>query len=112
MRSSTRLAAAGPAATARRLPPHPAMRVLEARFYPRPAADGEFVVVAYVVWKRDGGADLPTVQPSAELIDSAALATMLLKLEFLVTHAAPDAFTRLKTLKSQFWSFVDVTPRA
>jgi hypothetical protein len=91
------------------------MRVLEARFYPRPTADAEFVVVAYVVWKTDRhgeGADLPVVEPSAKLIDSAALATMLLKLEFLVSHAAPDPFTRLKTLKSQFWSFVDVTPRA
>jgi hypothetical protein len=92
------------------------MRVLEARFYPRAAdADGEFVVVAYVVWKdhRTGGsAELPRVEPSAKLMDSATLATMLVKLEFLVRRAAPDAFTRLKALKSQFWSFVDVTPRA
>jgi hypothetical protein len=88
------------------------MRVLEARFHPGRGDEHEFVVVARVVWRRDGGADLPTLEPSASLADSAALGTMLLKLQFLVTRAAPDTFARLKALKSQFWSFVDVTPGA
>jgi hypothetical protein len=88
------------------------MRVLEARFHPGRGADSEFIVVAHVVWKKDGSADLPTVEPSGSLADSASLATMLVKLQFLVARAAPDTFTRLKALKSQFWSFVDITPRS
>jgi hypothetical protein len=86
------------------------MRVLEARFHPGPGADGEFIVVAHVVWRKDGeSADAPTVEPSSSLLESASLATMLLKLHFLVSRAAPDTFTHLKALKSQFWSFVDVS---
>jgi hypothetical protein len=88
------------------------MRVLEARFHPGRGADGDFIVVAHVVWQKDGTADDPTVEPSVSLAERAELATMLVKLQFLVTRAAPDAFTHLKALKSQFWSFVDITPRA
>jgi hypothetical protein len=86
------------------------MRVLEARFHPGRGADGDFIVVAHVVWQKDGAAGEPTVQPSATLSERAELGTMLVKLQFLVSRAAPDAFTHLKALKSQFWSFVDITP--
>ncbi|HVU52212.1 MAG TPA: hypothetical protein VHL80_16050 [Polyangia bacterium] len=85
------------------------MRVLEARFHPQPrSAEEEFIVVAHVVWDRDR--DRPSVQPSPSLMGSVAPATMLAKLQFLVESSAPEAFSRLKALKSQFWSFVDVTP--
>lgn len=65
-------------------------------------------MVAHVVWDRDGAH--PSVQPSPSLMASAAPATMLAKLQFLVESSAPETFHRLMALKSQFWSFVDVTP--
>jgi len=84
------------------------MRVLEARFYPQRIGDEDFIVVAHVVWDRDR--DRPSVQPSRSLIGSEAPATMLAKLQFLVESSAPETFNRLKALKSQFWSFVEVSP--
>jgi hypothetical protein len=86
------------------------MRVLEARFYPQNKSEDEFIVVAHVVWERDVSADAPTVQPAASLVESGAPATMLAKLHFLVVNTAPETFARLQALKSQFWSFVEVSP--
>jgi hypothetical protein len=86
------------------------MRVLEVRFYPQNKSDGEFIVVAHVVWQNDISADAPTVQPAAALMETGAPATMLAKLHFLVLNAAPETFSRLQALKSQFWSFVEVSP--
>jgi hypothetical protein len=85
------------------------MRVLEARFHPQHGTTGEFIVVAHVVWEKDAQSSAPTVQPAASLINSGTPATMLAKLQFLVTNTAPETFTRLQALKSQFWSFVEVT---
>lgn len=86
------------------------MRVLEARFHARARDEEEVIVVAYVVWDKDR--DRPSVQPSPSLMASMAPATMLAKLQFLVERSAPEAFDSLKALKSQYWSFVDVTPAA
>jgi hypothetical protein len=87
------------------------MRVLEARFYPQNKGEDDFIVVAHVVWEKDGAGDAPTVQPAASLLEEAdAPATMLAKLHFLVVSAAPETFARLQALKSQFWSFVEVAP--
>jgi hypothetical protein len=82
------------------------MRVLEARFHPQHSGEGEFIVVAHVVWDKE--VDRPSVEPSSSLMASATPATMLAKLQFLVTSSAPETFTRLQTLKSQFWSFVEI----
>ena len=84
------------------------MRVLEARFHSGNGSIGRSVVVAHVVWDNDQ--DRPSVQPSPSLLASMAPATMLAKLQFLVENSSPESFERLKALKSQFWSFVDVTP--
>ena len=84
------------------------MRVLEARFHSRQGGGEGFIVVAHVVWSRDR--DRPDVQPSPSLMGSMVPATMLAKLQYLVESSAPETFTRLMALKSQFWSFVDVTP--
>jgi hypothetical protein len=90
--------------------PPSAMRVLEARFHPQHDGVSDFIVVAHVVWEGDERGEPPSVQPSATLVGTGA-ATMLIKLQFLVARAAPETFARLQSLKSQFWSFVDVTPR-
>jgi hypothetical protein len=86
------------------------MRVLEARFHPQRDGADDFIVVAHVVWEGDERGEPPNVQPAATLAGTSA-ATMLIKLQFLVARAAPESFARLQSLKSQFWSFVDVTPR-
>jgi hypothetical protein len=84
------------------------MRVLEARFHPRQTAAQDFVVVGHVVWEEDLATCHPTVQPSASLIHDGGPATMLVKLQYLVAITVPETFERLQTLKSRFWSFVEV----
>jgi hypothetical protein len=87
-----------------------AMRVLEARFHPCRKARGPFVVVARILCRRPravveaapSGADEPAL-PRQE--------TMLQKLEYLVARTGRDTFHRLLDLRSDFWSFVDVTQR-
>jgi hypothetical protein len=86
------------------------MRVLEARFHPCRKARGPFVVVGRIFCRRaravvepaPAGADEPPV-PRQE--------TMLQKLEYLVARSGRDTFRRLLDLRSDFWSFVDVTQR-
>jgi hypothetical protein len=85
------------------------MRVLEARFHPQQKVAPEFVVVGHVVWDEDVVTGRPTVQPSASLIHAGEPATMLVKLQYLVAVTVPETFERLQTLRSRFWSFVEVT---
>ena len=87
------------------------MRVLEARFHPQPKVADGFVVVGHVVWD-DVTTDRPTVQPAASLVGSESPATMLVKLQYLVAITVPGTFERLQSLKSRFWSFVEVTSSA
>jgi hypothetical protein len=84
------------------------MRVLEARFHSRTRGEDEVIVVARVVWYEEP--NHPSVQPSPSLLETTAAGAMLAKLQFLIESAAPDTFDRLKALKSQYWSFADVTP--
>jgi hypothetical protein len=86
------------------------MRVLEARFHPQDSGEGDFIVVAHVVWEKDVSVDAPRVQPAASLIDTGSPATMLAKLHFLIVNSAPETFARLQALRSKFWSFVEVAP--
>ena len=84
------------------------MRVLQARFHPHQKVPQDFVVVGHVVWEGDVPADRPKVQPAASLMVSGEPATMLIKLQYLVATTAPESFERLQTLKSRYWSFVEV----
>ncbi|HEY4188158.1 MAG TPA: hypothetical protein VGP07_23990 [Polyangia bacterium] len=84
------------------------MLVLEARFRFDAADDVEPTTVAHVVWT--SADDLhPIVQPSFSLQSHPGPATVLVKLQYLVELTSPDSFARLQTLRSQFWSFVDVS---
>ena len=85
------------------------MRVLEARFHRQRKVVPDFVVVGHVVWEEDVLGDRPTVQPSASLMNEGSPATMLVKLQYLVAVTVPETFDRLQAMRSQFWSFVEVT---
>jgi hypothetical protein len=87
------------------------MVVLEARFHPPRSGEDEFIVVAHVVWEKDVDSGLPSIQPVRSLWALGAPATMLSKLQFLAVNSAPETFARLERLKSEGWSFVDVTSR-
>lgn len=82
------------------------MRVLEARFHPQQKAAGQFIVVGHVVWEADEGR--PVVQPSRALMARSEPATLLSKLQYLVSASGQQAFDRLQLLRSQFWSFVEI----
>lgn len=82
------------------------MRVLEARFHSGKKGSGEFIVVGHVVW--DGEHPWPVVQPSTELLMRSEPATLLSKLQYLVSLNGRESFERLQILRSQFWSFVEV----
>ena len=83
------------------------MRVLEARFHPRQKTSGDFIVVGHVVWEVEHGR--PIVQPSSTLLERGEPATLLSKLQYLVSINGKESFERLQLLRSQFWSFVDVS---
>lgn len=82
------------------------MRVLEARFHSGKKGNGEFIVVGHVVWDDEHAS--PVVQPSTELLMRGEPATLLSKLQYLVSLNGRESFERLQVLRSQFWSFVDV----
>jgi hypothetical protein len=82
------------------------LRVLEARFHPRQKSGGDFIVVGHVVWEGDDGR--PVVQPSSALLTRGEPATLLSKLQYLVSINGRESFERLQVLRSQFWSFVEV----
>jgi hypothetical protein len=86
--------------------PKVTLRVLEARFHPRQKAGGDFIVVGHVVW--EGERARPVVQPSSSLLSRNEPATLLSKLQYLVSINGRESFERLQVLRSQFWSFVEV----
>ena len=83
------------------------LRVLEARFHPRQKTGGDFIVVGHVVWEGDRAR--PVVQPSSNLLTRGEPATLLSKLQYLVSINGQESFDRLRVLRSQFWSFVEVS---
>jgi hypothetical protein len=80
--------------------------MLEVRFHPRQKDVGDFITVGHVVWK--GESARPVVQPSTEVLMRREQATLLSKVQYLVSIAAHESFDRLQTLRSQFWTFVEV----
>jgi hypothetical protein len=88
------------------------VRVLEARFHPRHKDGDGFVVVAHLVWDGRPADGIPTVQLAPSPASRAAPATLLSKLQYLVAHTSPDCFERLQTLRSRFWTFVEIAAPA
>ena len=86
------------------------MRVLEARFHFQSTALGKPVVVGRVIWTSDASDVAPSVEASGCMSEQDWPATILAKLRYLVATTAPDSFDRLLSLRSRFWSFVDVSP--
>jgi hypothetical protein len=86
------------------------MRVLEARFHPWRKARGPFLVVARVICRRRRTVVEATVTGREERSPSPQ-ETMLQKLEYLVARSSPDPFHRLRQLRSDFWSFVEIGER-
>ena len=82
------------------------MRTLEARFHPQQKDGGDFIVVGRVVW--EGDTARPVVQPSTEVLIRHEQATLLSKVQYLVSISAHESFERLQALRSQFWTFVEV----
>lgn len=82
--------------------------VLEARFRFDAAEDAQPITVAHVVWSHPTDPH-PVVQPSCSLQRHQGPATILVKLQYLVELTAPDSFARLQSLRSRFWSFIDVS---
>jgi hypothetical protein len=82
------------------------MRMLEARFHPGRKDVGDFIVVGHVVW--EGESARPVVRPSTEVLMRCEQATLLSKVRYLVSISADESFERLQTLRSQFWSFIEV----
>lgn len=84
------------------------VRILEARFL-QPQRDGSpYMVVAHVVWRRNGARERPVVRAAPGVDANGTASTVLAKLQYLLTVTAPDSFTRLQALRSRFWAFVDV----
>jgi hypothetical protein len=78
------------------------MRVLEARFHPRKRG-GEKVIVVGRVYCENGRAGVKAAQAG-----SSARSAMQEKLEFLVRTIGRPVFERLRELKSDYWSFVEI----
>lgn len=83
------------------------MRVLEARFHPWRKAQGPFVVVGRIIC-RPGGAQIEPEPVGLEEQATARQQTMLQKLAYLVSRSGRDTFRRLRDLRSEFWSFVEI----
>lgn len=82
------------------------MRMLEARFHPKMGSD--YLVVGHLRWS----SGLEREWPLVELTGGSpwTQGNLLSKLEYLVSITRPCSFERLQTLRSQFWSFVEVVP--
>nr|ALS91370.1 MetaGeneMark_Unknown Function [uncultured bacterium] len=80
------------------------MHVLEARFHPRRKGQSEFVVIGHLVWRRLTRRERPVFQPAAQALPE----PILTKLRYFLAVTAPDCFARLQSLRSEFWSFVEI----
>jgi hypothetical protein len=83
------------------------MRVLEARFHPERKSKPEFVVVGHLLWD-DLRRWRPLIQPAA----TTSSGPLVSKLLYLLNMTKPDSFDQLQSLRSEFWSFVDVSAAA
>jgi hypothetical protein len=87
------------------------VRLLEARFHPGSKASPDAVIVARVVCE----GKKPSIEPAevpARAVRPFDANRLLEKLRFLVTSTGPDPFGELLRLRSDFWSFRDISSGA
>jgi hypothetical protein len=84
------------------------MKVLEVRFHPHSKKAGAPVTIARVLCDRESAIVEPIAVVSRRLqpFDADALRK---KLAFLIESAKPKPFEGLTALRSDFWSFLEVT---
>jgi hypothetical protein len=80
------------------------VHVLEARFHPRRKSQADFVVIGHLVWRRLTRRERPVFRPAALALPQ----PILTKLHYFLAVTAPDCFARLQSLRSEFWSFVEI----
>jgi len=87
------------------------MKVLEVRFHPHSKKGGAPVTIARVICYPETTIVEPVAVTSRRLqpFDTDALMS---KLAFLIESSKPHPFEGLTTLRSDFWSFSDVTEEA
>ena len=88
----------------------PSMRVLEARFHPHSKKSGTPVAVARVLCDRERTLIEP-IEPLVARLEPFDTGALMKKLAFLVESAKPRPFEQLTTLRSDFWSFTEVSAR-
>ncbi|HEX2661156.1 MAG TPA: hypothetical protein VHU40_22915 [Polyangia bacterium] len=84
------------------------MRTLEARFYPRAKAGGRFVTIGRVVCA-DGSVAIHPDNVSDRSVSPFPLADLQTKLQFFVDSMAAGRADDLLTMKSDFWSFIELS---
>ena len=84
------------------------MKVLEVRFHPHSKKGGSVVTIARVRCDRENTTVEPIAVVSRRLQPFDADALMK-KLAFLIESAKPRPYEGLTALRSDFWSFSDVT---
>jgi hypothetical protein len=87
------------------------VRLLEARFHPGSKAGREVVIVGRVSCEGRRTIIQPAEVPPRAVrpFDASRLVE---KLRFLVTSSGPDPAAELLKLRSDFWSFREITPGA
>lgn len=80
------------------------MRILEARFHPD-RKRAVFVVVANLIWRGPQGDERPLCEPAV----NDAARPLVSKLLGLLGIMKPDCFDLLRALRSEIWSFVQVS---
>ncbi len=83
----------------------PSMRVLEARFHPRKKSGDPVIVVGRVYC---AGRQARIEPAESEATASPVKLAMLEKLRYLVGTMGRPLFERLRELRSDYWSFVEV----
>jgi hypothetical protein len=86
------------------------MKVLEACFHPRSKKCGAPLAVAHVLCDREQALIEP-IEPPLQRLEPFDAGALMKKLSFLVESAKPSPFEQLTTLRSDFWSFTDVSAR-
>lgn len=85
--------------------PRAVLHVLEVQFHPKKKGKGAPIPVAQILFRGDRMEIRPLATADGLGLDQG---DVLLKLHFLAEMTSPQSFERLRELRSDFWSFVEV----